>query len=158
MAFIMLEKQVAQSLIHQKKTLAIAESCSGGLLSHRLTNISGSSSFLMASLVTYSYESKTKLLKVPATLLKKHGAVSSKVASLMAQNVRKLFKTDFGIGITGIAGPTGGTKTKPVGLVFIALSTKSATKCLKCHFRGTRMQVKTQTTTQALKLLSLYLK
>ncbi|MBF0521635.1 MAG: CinA family protein [Candidatus Omnitrophica bacterium] len=152
-----LEEIVAHCLIHQKKTLAIAESCSGGLLSHRLTNISGSSSFLMAALVTYSYESKTKLLNVPKKLLEKHGAVSRDVASLMAKNVRKLFKTDFGIGITGIAGPTGGTKTKPVGLVFIALSTKTKVVCLKCHFKGSRLQVKTQTTTQALKLLLRYL-
>ncbi len=158
MLFMILEKQVAASLIEQKKTLAIAESCSGGLLSHRLTNISGSSNFLMATLVTYSYESKTKLLKVPADLLKKHGAVSSKVASLMAQNVRKMFKTDFGIGITGIAGPTGGTKTKPVGLVFIALSTKSTTKGLECYFKGSRLNVKQQTTTKALQLLLNYLK
>ena len=111
---MLLEKKAAALLLKQRKTLAIAESCTGGLLCHRLTNIPGSSNFLKVGLVTYSNTSKIKLLKVPSPLIKKHGAVSSAAAQRMAQGVRKLFNTDFGVAITGIAGPTGETKEKPV--------------------------------------------
>lgn len=148
-----LEQKVARLLIKQGKTLAIGESCSGGLLSHRLTNVPGSSRFLKAALVTYSNEAKSKLLKVPQALLKKHGAVSEQTALMMAKGARTLMKSDFGLSITGIAGPDGGSKTKPVGLTFIALSTPHESLCLKCTFKGSRHQIKSKSTTQALKLL-----
>lgn len=149
-----IEAKVAQQLIDRKKTLALAESCSGGLLAHRLTNIPGSSKFLHCSLVTYSNQAKVKLLKIPENTLKKHGAVSSEIAILMAKNVRKLHNSDFGIGITGIAGPDGGTKAKPVGLTFIAAASKNEAICLKCEFDSDRSGNKKQSTTQALKLLN----
>ena len=152
-----IEGKVAQSLIKAKKTLAIAESCTGGLLASRLTNIPGSSSFLKLALVTYSNEAKIKLLKIPQTTIRKHGAVSTQVAILMAQGARKSLKTDFGIGITGIAGPAGGTKTKPVGLTYITVCTKIETLCLECRFQGTRISIKTQAATQALRLLHEFL-
>ena len=152
-----IEKEVAESLINTGKTLAIAESCTGGLLANRLTNVPGSSHFLKFALVAYSNEAKIKLLKVPQSIIRTNGAVSKQVAMSMAQKVRKSLKTDFGIGITGIAGPTGGTRSKPVGLTFIAVSTGIETLCLECRFRGTRKNIKNQAATQALRLLNEFL-
>lgn len=151
------EKKVALKLIKQKLTLALAESCSGGLVSHRLTNISGSSCFLKAGIVAYSNEAKIKILKVPSSLIKQFGAVSHETACAMAKGVRKVFKTDFGIAITGIAGPTGGTKTKPVGLTFIAVSSKEKVECIECRFKGNRLQIKTKAADEALNLLWTFL-
>ena len=148
-----IELEVAQALINQKKTLAIAESCSGGLLSHRLTNIPGSSAYFIAGIVTYSNLAKKKLVKISPFLIKKFGAVSYQTASQMAKNVRHLFKTDFGMSITGIAGPTGGTISKPVGVTFIAVSTDEETLCLGCRFKGSRAAIKNAAATQALDLL-----
>lgn len=150
---MLLEEKTAKRLISAEKTLAIAESCTGGLLSARLTSIPGSSRFLKAGLVTYSNESKMKLLKIPQKILKRHGAVSQIVAEMMAKNVRKTFKTDFGIGITGIAGPDGATKHKPVGLTFITVSTATESLTLECLFNGNRTSVRSQAVRTALKLL-----
>lgn len=151
------EEKAAQYLIAKRKTLSIAESLSGGLLSHRLTNIPGSSKFLKATLVVYSNESKQKLLKIKAEDLNKNGAVSEQVAIAMAKNVRKLFDTDFGIGITGIAGPTGGTKRKPIGMTFIAVATKEELLCIQYQFFGERKDIKQSATTEALRLLNEFL-
>ena len=147
------EEKVIKLLIQQQKSLATAESCTGGLLASRLTDISGASNVFKGGFVTYSNETKTKFAKVPADLIKKQGAVCDDVAIALAQGVHKAYKTDFGIGITGIAGPVGGTKTKPVGLVYIAVATHLESLCLKCQFEGTRAQIKRKATTQALKLL-----
>ena len=144
---------MAQRLFHRKKTISLAESCTGGLLGHRLTNISGSSKYFKVGLVTYSYESKERLLRISHRILLKYGAVSKPVTKLMAENARKILDTDFGIGITGIAGPTGATKTKPVGLTYIALATRTKTLCQKYIFKGTRGSVKKQAAEGALKLL-----
>ena len=116
-----LEKLVSDLLVKRNKTIAIAESCTGGLLSKRVTDIPGSSQYIGLNLVTYSNESKNKSLKVPKDTLKKYGAVSSQTAALMAVGVKELAKTDIGISITGIAGPSGGTKSKPVGLIYFGL-------------------------------------
>ncbi len=147
------EEKVAQLLINDRLTLATAESCTGGLLASRLTDVPGSSAFFQAGITTYSNEAKVRVLNIPKTLLKKKGAVDEEVALLMAKNVRRLFKTHYGIGITGIAGPDGGTKTKPVGLVYIAVATNSEALCVKCVFDGTRSAIKRKASTQALKLL-----
>ena len=172
-AFMPLEKTVARLLMDRHKTLAIAESCTGGLLTHRLTNIPGSSKFLEASVVAYSNRAKQRLLNIPSRMLRQHGAVSGQTATAMARSIREIHKTDLGIGITGIAGPTGATTTKPAGLVYIALSVpakgearqrrgspKAArrwrpaeTLCLQCRFKGTRTHIKRQASTQALRLL-----
>ena len=152
-----LEQKIAETLIRDKKTIGIAESCTGGLLTHRLTNISGSSRFLMATVVSYSDESKKKILKVPSVLIKKHGAVSLPVAKRMAQGIRRLLKTDFGISITGIAGPTGGTPQKPLGLTFIGIAGGTKIICEKNIFKGTRLQVKEQAATRAMRLLKNFL-
>ncbi|MBI5150876.1 MAG: CinA family protein [Candidatus Omnitrophica bacterium] len=148
-----LEAEVAQGLIDRFKTLAIAESCTGGLLTHRLTNIPGSSRFLQAALVLYNNEAKKKILKVPARVLGRYGAVSEQTAAAMAKAVRRMFRADFGVAITGIAGPGGATETKPVGLVYIAISVPAETLCLRCRFQGTRAHIKRQASTQALRLL-----
>lgn len=148
-----IEEKIIQKLIQKQKTLATAESCTGGLLANRITNISGSSHIFKGGFITYSNEAKTKFAKVHTNLIKKHGAVCDDVAIALAQGTRKAHNTYFGIGITGIAGPDGGTKTKPVGLVFIAVANDYETLCLKCQFEGSRAQIKRKATTQALKLL-----
>jgi len=148
-----IEERIVQTLIKQKKTLSTAESCTGGLLSHRLTDVPGCSKILKCGLVLYSNEAKETLLKVPSAVLKKHGAVSDEVAILMAKKVRAKFQADFGVGITGIAGPQGGSRSKPVGTVFIAVHTSNEALCLKCQFTGTRQQIKKQAAQQALELL-----
>ncbi len=147
------EEKLANLLIKKKKSLSTAESCTGGLIAHRLTNIPGSSAFFKAGLITYAYESKTKYLKVPSPILKKHGAVSHPVIEIMAKNVRKLNKTDYGIATSGIAGPTGATKTKPIGLVFIGISSKKQTIIKECRFKGSRTSIKSQAATTAMKML-----
>ncbi|GJQ27055.1 MAG: putative competence-damage inducible protein [Phycisphaerae bacterium] len=112
----------ARLLIAQKKTIATAESCTGGLIAKRLTDVPGSSAYFIQSFVTYSNDAKQRLLEIPAELLAAHGAVSPEIAQAMAANCRRLAGTDFALSATGIAGPTGGTTDKPVGLVYIALA------------------------------------
>ncbi len=149
-----LEHQIFKKFIHTKKTLAIAESCTGGLLSHRLTNLAGASAFFLLSVIAYDNAAKTKILRVSPALIKKHGAVSQAAALAMAQGVRKILNTDYGLSITGIAGPGGGSKEKPVGLVFIAVSTKSKTFAQQFLFKGNRLEVKKKACQSALKMLS----
>lgn len=150
---MLIERKVAQLLTNRQKTLSVAESCTGGGLSNRLTNIAGSSRFFKLGLVTYSNEAKMKFLKIPSTVLIKHGAVSSEVARRMAHSIRKILNTDFGMGLTGIAGPTGATTKKPIGLTIIAISTKHKTICKQFIFKGNRLSIKSQAATQALKML-----
>ncbi|MDQ5817523.1 MAG: competence/damage-inducible protein A [Actinomycetota bacterium] len=122
-----LESAVGRLLKERGATLALAESCTGGLLAKRLTDIPGSSAYFKEGLVTYTNESKERLLGVPHDLLLEHGAVSEPVARHMAEGVRKLASSDYGLSITGVAGPDGGTKEKPVGLVFVGLSDAGGT-------------------------------
>ena len=152
-----IEQEVAKILIKNKKTLSLAESCTGGLLSNFLTDISGSSKFLKAGIVAYSNEAKTKFLKVPSKLIATHGAVSSQVAIKMANGARKSLSSDYGIGITGIAGPTGSTKNKPIGFAFIAASSKKHDICIQCQFKGSRLTIKSKACKKALELLSVLL-
>jgi len=148
-----LEEKVFKKFIQRQETLAIAESCTGGLIGDRLTNIAGASAFFLLGIIAYDYAAKTKILEVPSALLKKHGAVSAPVAKVMAQGVRKILKTDYGLSVTGIAGPAGATKTKPVGLVFIALSNGTKTIVKKCLFKGARLAIKKEAAQTALKML-----
>ena len=117
-----LESAIGKLLTERGETLALAESCTGGLLAKRLTDGAGSSAFFTEGLVTYSNEAKERLLGVPNKLLVEHGAVSEPVAKAMAEGVRKTAGTDYGLSVTGVAGPDGGTEEKPVGLVFVGLS------------------------------------
>ncbi len=148
-----LEETVAKMLIKKRLTIAVAESCTGGLLSHRLTNISGASKYFLMGIVAYSNEIKEKLLFVPEKLLNRHGAVSGPVALEMAKGIRSLGCTDIGIGITGIAGPTGGTKKKPVGLVYLALVTDNKQIVKELRFTGSREEIKFQASQVALDLI-----
>ncbi len=148
-----LEGVAGKLLLRKKKSLSIAESCTGGLLCDRITDAPGSSKYFKIGLVLYSNESKNKILNVPFVTIKKYGVVSRQVATLMAKNVRLLAKTDIGIGISGIAGPGGATKKKSVGLVYIALSTKEKTICKEFHFLGQRNIIKYKAAQAALNLL-----
>ena len=153
----LLEEQVGQQLLAQGLTIACAESCTGGLLTSRLTDIAGSSAYVMGSVVSYTNRIKETLVGVQHETLLAHGAVSEETAREMAEGIRRAIKTDIGVGITGIAGPGGGTKEKPVGLVFIAVSGPRGTMVKENHFSGTRTEVKRQTTDTALAMASAYL-
>ena len=122
-----LESAIGKLLTGRGETLALAESCTGGLLAKRLTDRAGSSAFFTEGLVTYSNEAKERLLGVPHELLVQHGAVSEPVAKAMAEGVRKTARTDYGLSVTGVAGPDGGTEEKPVGLVFVGISDAEGT-------------------------------
>ena len=149
---------VVGSLLQEKgKTVACAESCTGGLLGHRLTGVPGSSAYFLESAVVYSNAAKTRRLNVPATLLDKHGAVSGVVARAMAVGVRKTARSDFGLSVTGIAGPAGGTARKPVGLVYIALAHDRGVSVRRNLFFGGRAQVKFQSSQKALDILRKFL-
>ena len=116
-----LPKRIVKKLIKKKLKISIAESCTGGLLSNAITSVSGSSKVFNLGIVSYSNESKNKVLKVPKTFIKKYGAVSKEVCKVMALNISNIGKTNMSLSITGIAGPKGGTKKKPVGLVYIGI-------------------------------------
>jgi nicotinamide-nucleotide amidase len=148
-----LEGALGRLLAQKGKTIAVAESCAGGLVSHRLTDVSGSSRYFMMGLVTYSNVSKVNMLGVRAGSLKTYGAVSRKVALEMAKGVQLLADVDIGLGITGIAGPTGGTRRKPVGLVYVALVTDGRTIVREFRFRGSRQEIKFQTSQVALDVI-----
>lgn len=148
-----LEQTVVSLLIKKRKTIAVAESCTGGLLAGMVTNISGASGIFNEGIVTYSNESKIKYLGVKEQTLKKYGAVSCQVAKEMACGIRNSAGADIGIGITGIAGPTGGTRTKPVGLVFIALASKNRVIYKQYNFQGSRIEIKNQAARAALNLI-----
>ena len=150
-------KRVSDLLKQKKLTVATAESCTGGLIAHSLTNISGSSDYFERGIISYSNNAKTEVLDVPNDILQKYGAVSEQVAKAMAENVRVKSKVDIGVSTTGIAGPTGGTPEKPVGLVFIAMSTADETIVKKFQFTGDRLQNKVSTCNAALDLLFQYL-
>ena len=134
-------------------TLAVAESCTGGLISQRLTEVSGSSVYFMEGVVTYSNEAKTRSLGVDPELIETHGAVSGQVAEAMAEGVRRRAGTDFGLSVTGIAGPGGGSEEKPVGLVYIALSDDAHTEHRKLNLPGDRHLIRWRASQAALDLL-----
>ena len=153
-----LESAVGRLLTERGATLALAESCTGGLLAKRLTDNAGSSAYLMEGLVTYSNESKERLLGVPHELLVEHGAVSEPVARAMAEGVRKSAGTDYGLSVTGVAGPDGGTGEKPVGLVFVGLSDANGTVAEKIDlsaWRRSREAIRERSANRAFDLLRL---
>ena len=131
-----LNKKIVSILKRKKLKLAIAESCTGGLLSSAITSVSGSSKVFTIGLVTYSNQAKTSILKVPKQTIKKHGAVSIQCCLSMANNLGKISKSNICISITGIAGPNGGSKKKPVGLVYIGIKNRSKIKVIKCFFKN----------------------
>ena len=152
-----MEEVVGALLTQRKRTLAVAESCTGGLISGRITNIAGSSAYFERGVVVYSNAAKTELLGVPADLIERYGAVSREVAKAMAQGMRERAKTDLGLAVTGIAGPSGGTPEKPVGLVYIALATIDGVTVSEDRFLGTRSQVRQRTAQMAMDMVRRYL-
>ncbi|PYQ50972.1 MAG: hypothetical protein DMF78_14345 [Acidobacteria bacterium] len=148
-----LPEVVGAMLEERKLTLAIAESCTGGLLAARVTERPGSSAYLDRGWVTYSNRAKIEDLGVDAALLERHGAVSEEVARAMAVSARQRARTDIGVGITGIAGPGGGTPDKPVGLVFIAISGAAGDRVRRVHFPSDRDRVRYQSTQSALEMI-----
>ena len=133
--------------------IALAESCTGGLVTHSLTNISGSSAYVKGAVVAYANEVKQDVLGVPAAFLEEYGAVSEPVAMAMARNVRKVLGTEVGVSVTGIAGPTGGTPEKPVGTVFVAVSTPGAEEVRHCLWDSDRLGNKDLSAGAVLELL-----
>jgi len=148
-----LEQTVLDCLGFRNATLAVAESCTGGLLAARITAVSGSSRSFLGGAVVYSNEMKTLLAGVAPELIERHGAVSEEVAKALAEGIRLRTGATIGVGVTGVAGPTGGTDTKPVGLVYIAVSDTQKNECLERNFRGARDRVREWTTSQALDLI-----
>jgi len=151
-------KKLSQLFKEQTKSIAVAESCTGGLLSKVLTDTPGSSQYFKLGIVAYSNQAKRKLLSVSPKILRKYGAVSAQTAAQMATAVRKIAGVDIGLGITGIAGPSGGSKNKPVGTVFLALDTKKNGICLKYSFKGKREIIRKNAANLALNLIWEYLK
>ena len=145
-----LEQEVAGLLLGSKTTIAVAESCTGGLICHRLTNVPGSSEYLERGLVTYSNEAKMDMLGVAAQVIQDHGAVSEVCVRAMAVGAKKLARTDLGLAVSGIAGPTGGTPDKPVGTVHVALAWSGEVQSWQYRFSGNRGQIKKKASDEAL--------
>lgn len=152
-----MEEKVAFLLSKGNLTLSVAESITGGLVTHRLTEIPGSSKFLHLGVTAYSGAAKQKLLDVNRDVLEQEGEVSEAAACSMATGVKNLLDTDYGLSITGIAGPTGATPHKPVGLVYIAIAWKNKTQCQQFNFTGKRKTIKRRATISALNLLRIHL-
>jgi nicotinamide-nucleotide amidase len=148
-----LEAVLGRMLREAGLTLGVAESCTGGLIGHRLTDIPGSSGFLLGSLVTYSDEAKIALLGVPEETIREHGAVSAETARAMAEGVREACRSDVGLSVTGIAGPTGGSPEKPVGLTYVGIAGAGPTAVEEHRLRGGRGMVKERAAQAALYLL-----
>ena len=152
-----LEEVVGQLLVSQGKRIAVAESLTGGLIADRLTDIPGASAYFDEGFVTYSNEAKTSALEVPALLFESVGAVSEEVAHAMAAGARARTGADLAVAVTGIAGPSGASEAKPVGLVYIGLASGHGARVEKYHFPGARLQVKRWTSQAALNLVRLEL-
>lgn len=152
-----LELVVSRLLTRQKLTLALAESCTGGLVTARLTDVPGSSAYLIGSVVSYSNRIKRDVAGVPESILSDKGAVSEETARAMAEGIRERFGVDIGVGITGIAGPDGGSPEKPVGLVYVAVAGFKGTVIVKETFAGQRNLIRMRTANEALDLIRRYL-
>lgn len=152
-----MEIEIGSLLTEKKLTISCAESCTGGLLTDRLTNVAGSSAYVKGAVVAYANEIKINLLRVKEETLKNFGAVSRQTAQELAENVRQILNTDVGVSITGIAGPTGGTAEKPLGTVYIGISGPNGDKVQKFRFNGSRKEVKEKAVEAALVLIQVYL-
>ncbi len=148
-----LEQIVSYLLQMRGMTLAVAESCTGGLLAQRITSLSGSSRYFLGGAIVYSNPLKTQFANVPKALIDKHGAVSREVAAALAEGIRKRCVSSYGIGVTGVAGPTGGTEQKPVGLVYVALAGDEGTQVVEKNFPGDRKRIRWFASQQALEMV-----
>jgi PncC family amidohydrolase len=153
----LLEEQIGTLLRARKLTLAVAESCTGGLVGNRITNVPGSSEYFPGGVVAYAYEAKVALLNVSWDSLNTHGAVSKEVVLEMARGARATFRADIAASISGIAGPGGGTESKPVGTVWLALVAPDGEWTRLFHFSGSRTQIKAASAEAALQLVLGYL-
>jgi PncC family amidohydrolase len=144
------EEEVGRALIDRGLTIAVAESCTGGLISSRITDVPGSSGYFEAGFVTYSNSMKEKMLGVPMEIIEEKGAVSEETARSMAEGARRKALTSVGLAVTGIAGPSGGTEKKPVGLVYLGLAAEEGTWVRKCLFTGDRDSIKGRASEEAL--------
>ncbi len=147
------EQDIVEVLTGRGQRIVTAESCSGGLIAHRLTNVPGASACFWGGIIAYSNEMKELLLGVPAESLATHGAVSESTARAMAAGARTRYGVDYGLSVTGVAGPSGGTEEKPVGLVYVALAGPAGVTARRFRFEGNRAAVKGQTADAALALL-----
>mgnify|MGYP002869011808 CR=1 FL=1 len=152
-----MEYEIGNILKDKGFTLACAESCTGGLLSNRLTDVAGCSEYFKGAIVAYSNEIKKSMLGVKEETLSIFGAVSEQTALAMAIGIRQLFNTTIGISVTGIAGPSGGTVEKPVGLVYVAVSGPTGDTIKKFNFNGNRAEIKQKVVDAALVLIQVYL-
>tara|TARA_B100000886_G_scaffold295858_1_gene222842 strand:- start:56 stop:535 length:480 start_codon:yes stop_codon:yes gene_type:complete len=149
-----LQKKIVSLLKRKKLKISLAESCTGGMLSSAITSVSGSSKVFTMGLVTYSNQSKTRILKVPQKIIKKYGAVSVQCCLAMVNNLTKISKSKVCVSITGIAGPKGGSKQKPVGLVYIGIRAGKKVVINKCNFKNNgRIFIQKQTVKKTLNLL-----
>lgn len=152
-----MEEVVGQQFRDRELTIALAESCTGGLIAHRLTQVPGSSEYVDRGVVCYSDRAKIELLGVSESLLKKCGAVSAQVAKAMARGIRTRSNADVGLSVTGIAGPGGGTVHKPVGLVYVGLATAAESYTKEFRFHGEREAIKLRSSQGALDILRRWL-
>ena len=154
-----LSQKIVKLLTKKKLKISLAESCTGGLLSSSITSISGSSKVFTIGLVTYSNQSKISILKVPINIIRKHGAVSYEACLSMVKNINKISKTNISVSITGIAGPKGGTKKKPLGLVFIGIKKGNKTLVRKYLFKNKkRTSIQRTAVNKALNLILSFIK
>ena len=150
---MLLEQKLGEELRKRKLTIAVAESCTGGLLGSRITDVAGSSEYFLGGVIAYQNEVKESLLRVPHEVIAAHGAVSPETAGAMASGCRELFKCDIAASITGIAGPGGGTVEKLVGLTYIGLATESGVVSHQFQWSGSRTQNKESSVRAAMELI-----
>jgi len=153
-----LEEQLGEKLRDRKLTIAVAESCTGGLLGSRITDVPGSSEYFLGGVIAYQNEVKESLLYVPHEVIATHGAVSAQTVEAMASGCRELFKCDIAVSITGIAGPGGGSAEKPVGLVYVGLATASDVISRRFQWDGSRIQNKESSIRAAMEMILATLK
>jgi PncC family amidohydrolase len=154
-----LSQKIVKLLTKKRLKISLAESCTGGLLSSAITSVSGSSKVFNLGLVSYSNQSKTKVLKVPKNIIKKYGAVSEKVCFAMVKNLSKISKTNITVSITGIAGPSGGTKQKPVGLVYVGIKRDNKIKVNRYLFKNKgRLYIQKSAVNKSLDLILSFIK
>ncbi|MDR1101697.1 MAG: CinA family protein [Clostridiales bacterium] len=147
-------KKVVEKLINSGLTIATAESCTGGMIAQLITAVEGASQCLGLGVVTYSNQSKIELLGVSSSTIEKYGAVSRQTAMEMSRAIREKARADIGVGVTGIAGPGGGSVEKPIGLVYISICTTHEHICREMNFVGSREDIRAQTTEKAFELIS----
>ena len=152
-----IEQTISDILSREKKTIAIAESCTGGDVSSLITKIPGSSIYFLGGAVAYSNQAKINILKVSEQIIQEDGAVSRPCVVAMAKNIRSILRTDIGVGITGIAGPTGASGTKPVGSVYIAVTNGEKLVCKLFKFEGSRIEIRQKASTAALRVVKEFL-